>query len=540
MHVRVDLALTPAQAADPISLREHSALEAGIELEHISSVQVVRRSIDARARYAVVRIVADVYTNEEPPHPSPLIDGLRDVSTAPPCIVVGAGPAGYFAALELIEHGIKPIVIERGKDARTRRKDLRAIQQFGIVDPHSNYCFGEGGAGTYSDGKLYTRSHKRGSIDKVLRMLVEHGATSDILVDAHPHIGSNKLWTVVSNIRETIIRFGGEVRFGAHVVDFLFARTTHNTVGRGVSTEGMATKGTSIAGVMLAGGTEVQAQNVILATGHSARDIFRLCEHRGINVQAKPFALGVRIEHPQALIDEVQYSASANDPHLPAASYSLVCQADGRGVFSFCMCPGGLMVPSATSPGEIVINGMSMSRRDSPFANAGTVVAIEPEDWRGYSHAGPLAAMEYQAAAERAAFEANGDGSQRAPAQRLTDFLIGRVSPTLPKTSYIPGHASVEMRSILPPMVAERLALGVRRFGEMMRSYLTEKAVIVAVESRTSSPVRIPRDPVTLQHPSVLGLYPCGEGAGYAGGIVSAAVDGQNIARAVAQSHSGR
>ncbi len=529
MHVRVDLALTPAQAADPVSLREYAALESGIALDDISSVLVVRRSIDARARYAVVRIVADVYVNEEPPAQSPLLDALRDVSSAPSCIVVGAGPAGYFAALELIEHGIKPIVIERGKDVRARRKDLRAIQQFGIVDPHSNYCFGEGGAGTYSDGKLYTRSHKRGSIEKVLRLLVEHGASSDILVDAHPHIGSNKLWAVVRNIRETILRFGGEVRFDAHVVDFLFIGDPSPHEQTSVLTAA------TIAGVVLADGTEVHARNVILATGHSARDIFRLCVRRGIEVQAKPFALGVRIEHPQRLIDEVQYKASASDPLLPAAAYSLVCQADGRGVFSFCMCPGGLMVPSATSPGEIVINGMSMSRRDSPFANAGTVVAIEPDDWRGYSHAGPLAAMEYQAATERAAFEANGDGSQRAPAQRLTDFLTGKVSNTIPDTSYIPGHASVDMRTILPPMVAERLAFGIRRFGEMMRSYLTEEAVLVAVESRTSSPVRIPRDPVTLQHPAISGLHPCGEGAGYAGGIVSAALDGQNVARAIAR-----
>lgn len=522
MHVRVDLALTPSQAADAIAIRESAALEAGIPLADISHLQIVRRSIDARARYTVIRIVADVYSNEEPPAQRALLDDLHDVSAAPVCIIVGSGPAGYFAALELIEQGIKPIVLERGKDARTRRKDLRAIQQFGVVNPHSNYCFGEGGAGTYSDGKLYTRSHKRGSIEKVLRLLVEHGAPQDILVDAHPHIGSNKLWAVVSNIRETILRCGGEVRFDSHVVDFIL--------------DDSGIKGVVLADDCGMPGEVVMGKNVILATGHSARDIFHLCVRREIEVHAKPFALGVRIEHPQALIDEVQYSASASDPHLPAASYSLVCQVDGRGVFSFCMCPGGLMVPSATSPGEIVINGMSMSRRDSPFANAGTVVAIEPEDWRGYAHAGPLAAMEYQAATEIAAFESNGDGSQRAPAQRLTDFLAGKVSTTIPKTSYIPGHASVDMRSILPKMVSERLLAGVRRFGEQMKTYLTEEAVIVAVESRTSSPVRIPRDPKTLQHPSVSGLYPCGEGAGYAGGIVSAALDGQNVAKAIGQS----
>ncbi|MDZ4744949.1 MAG: FAD-dependent monooxygenase [bacterium] len=580
MHVRVDLALTPAQAADPISVREHAAMESGIAADDISSVQVARRSIDARARYTVVRLVVDVYANEEPPSASPLLDAFRDVSNAPACIIVGAGPAGYFAALELIELGIKPIVIERGKDARARRKDLRAIQQFGIVDPHSNYCFGEGGAGTYSDGKLYTRSHKRGSIDKVLRLLVEHGASRDILVDAHPHIGSNKLWTVVRDIRETILRFGGEVRFESFVTDFIITRkrqpstyaattisadattisadaatisadaatisadaatisadaTTISADAKTISVDAVpisADDEAAIEGVVLANGEEVRAKNVILATGHSARDIFRLCVQRGILVEPKPFALGVRIEHPQALIDEVQYSGSATDAHLPAASYSLVCQANGRGVFSFCMCPGGLMVPSATSPGEIVINGMSMSRRDSPFANAGTVVAVEPEDWQGYAHAGPLAAMEYQAASEIAAFESNGDQSQRAPAQRLTDFLAGKVSSTLPKTSYIPGHASVDIRAILPQGVSDRLLIGVRRFGEMMRSYLTEEAVVVAVESRTSSPVRIPRDPKTLQHPTIRGLFPCGEGAGYAGGIVSAALDGQNVARAL-------
>ena len=519
MHRRIELALRPSQAADPVDVRRMVASELGCSDDDLTSIRPVRRSIDARSRYPVVRLTVDAYVHEDAPVPPREVDRCLPADPTKRVLIVGAGPAGYFAALELLTQGITPVVLDRGKDVRARRRDLRAIQQDGVVNPHSNYCFGEGGAGTYSDGKLYTRSHKRGSISRVLQLLVDHGATPDILVDTHPHIGSNKLWAVVQAIRETILRLGGEVHFDTHVTGFAVRTTPERR----------------IAGVVCANGSEILADAVILATGHSARDVIDMCvEHDGA-IEAKPFALGVRIEHAQALVDEIQYHQSPRDPHLPASSYKLVCQSNGRGVFSFCMCPGGLIVPAATAPGEIVVNGMSMSRRDSPFANSGTVVAVEEDDWQPFAAHGVRAALEYQASVERAAFAATGDGSQRAPAQRLMDYLDGTVSATIPRTSYIPGHSSVDIRSILPAPVDARLRAAIREFGRMMPGYLTNDAVMVGVESRTSSPVRIPRDPVTREHTSVRGLYPCGEGAGYAGGIVSAALDGQNVAQSLMQ-----
>lgn len=520
MHQRIELPFTPSQAADPATIRAAVLQEVGVDPNLDATVHVVRRSIDARSRVPRVRITADVYVDEMPPSQELFCSRLRDADPNKRVVIVGAGPAGYFAALELLEHGITPIVLERGRDVRQRRRDLRAIQQDGVVDPHSNYCYGEGGAGTYSDGKLYTRSHKRGSIEKVLRLLVEHGATPEILVDTHPHIGSNKLWKVVQEIRETILRFGGEVHFEAHVNGFIVENDQ---------------AGKKLRGVRCADGREFIADATILATGHSARDIFARCVRDGIKIEPKPFALGVRIEHPQSLIDEIQYHQSPRDPHLPASSYSLVCQADGRGVFSFCMCPGGLIVPAATSPGEIVVNGMSMSRRDSPFANSGTVVAVEQADWEQRGHGGVFGALEFQAHVERTAFASNEDGSQRAPAQRLVDYLEGNVSTSIPKTSYIPGHVSVDMADILPPTIDDRLRSGIKQFASQMRGYLTNEAVVVGVESRTSSPIRIPRVKETYEHIEVQRLFPCGEGAGYAGGIVSAALDGQNVAKAIAQ-----
>lgn len=520
MQHRIEFPLTPSQASDPSFVRHMALQEAGEPSDSDATVRVVRRSIDARSRMPRVRIVADVYVGEKPPAERRYLDLLHPADPGKRVVVIGAGPAGYFAALELLEHGIMPVVLERGKDVRARRRDLRAIQQDGIVDPHSNYCYGEGGAGTYSDGKLYTRSHKRGSIEKVLRLLVEHGATQDILVDTHPHIGSNKLWKVVQEIRETIIRYGGEVHFDAFVNGFIIDTTAEGKVLRGVR---------------CSDGREFVADATVLATGHSARDIFARCVRDGIRIEAKPFALGVRIEHPQSLIDEIQYHQSPRDMHLPASSYSLVCQADGRGVFSFCMCPGGLIVPAATSPGEIVVNGMSMSRRDSPFANSGTVVAVEEQDWQTMGHGGVFGALEFQAHVERTAFASNEDRSQRAPAQRLVDYLEGRTSQNIPRTSYIPGHVSVDMTEILPPIIDDRLKSGIKQFAAQMRGYLTNDAVVVGVESRTSSPVRIPRHKESYEHVEVRGLFPCGEGAGYAGGIVSAALDGQNVAKAIAQ-----
>ena len=399
-------------------------------------------------------------------------------------------------------------MLERGKDVRARRRDLAALTQRHVVDPDSNYCFGEGGAGTYSDGKLYTRSTKRGDIAAILETFVAYGASPDIRVDAHPHIGTNKLPGIITRMREAIVGAGGLVRFGARVTDLV----VHDG---------------KIAGVVLATGEEVPAARVILATGHSARDVFELLHRKGIAIVRKDFALGVRVEHPQAIIDEIRYHAKVRDPHLPPASYSAVQQVDGLGVFAFCMCPGGIIAPCATAPEEVVTNGWSPSKRNNPFANSGIVVEVRaPADDPGDD---PLGGVRFQRALERAAWEAGGR-TQVAPAQRMLDFLEGRASSTLPACSYPPGITSQRIDQLLPPAIATRLQGGLRAFGRAMRGYLTNEAVVVAVESRTSSPVRIPRDPVTLEHPEVRGLYPCGEGAGYAGGIVSAAMDGVRCA----------
>jgi len=428
-------------------------------------------------------------------------------------IIIGFGPAGMFAALRLIELGIKPIIFERGKDVQSRRKDIRAIQQLGEVNPDSNYCFGEGGAGTYSDGKLYTRATKRGDVNRILSLLVQHGAQNDIMIDAHPHIGSNKLPKVVSNIRETIINCGGEIHFDSRVTDFVINQQ-------------------KIFGVVVNGKEEFLADAVILATGHSARDIFYLLHKKGIKIESKPFAMGVRIEHPQALIDEIQYHTSMRNPNLPASSYNLTCQIDEKGVYSFCMCPGGIIIPASTAPGELVLNGMSVSRRDSLYANSGLVVSIDENDWSEFKTHEVLAGLEFQKYVEKIAFESGGK-TQRAPAQRITDFVKGTISGSLPKSSYIPGTTSSPLHEILPPVVVNGLKKGLLEFGKKMKGYLTEEAQILAAETRTSSPIRIPRDGETLMHVEVKGLFPCGEGAGYAGGIVSAAIDGENCAEAV-------
>lgn len=515
----VELKLLPAEAASEDTIRSRAALEAGLHPSDIQHVQVERRSIDARGAQPYYRLRVSVYAGE-PWQPEPaLLSQLQPVHEASPVLLVGAGPAGYFAALELIELGFKPIVLDRGKDVRARRRDLRAIQQFGEVNPHSNYCYGEGGAGTYSDGKLYTRSLKRGNYTKALRLFVEHGAQSEILIDAHPHIGSNKLPNVVSNMRETILHYGGEVHFDAFVTDLLLID------GR-------------MAGVQLEDGREFLAPAVMLATGHSARDIYALLDRKGIALELKPFALGVRVEHPQPLIDKIQYRQSPRDEHLPASSYQLVCQVDQRGVFSFCMCPGGLVVPAATAPGELVVNGMSMSRRDSPYANSGTVVAVEPEDLLPYRSFGVFAALEFQKQVEQAMFRA-GDGSQKAPAQRMPDFVNRKLSADLPGTSYIPGLYPGPLHELLPAGIYQRLRVGMREFGKQMPGYFTEEANVIGTESRTSAPVRIPRNRETFMHEQVQGLFPAGEGAGYAGGILSAAMDGQNTARAIARFLNG-
>ncbi len=504
----VDLSVPPEIHGDhnEIKRRVGAALKTD---ESGLSMRIVRRSIDARRR-PVYRLKIEVVSEPDQMTSYPVIkERYGSVNHAEEVVIVGSGPAGYFAALKCLELGRRPIILERGKDVQARRRDLKNIQQASIVNPDSNYCFGEGGAGTYSDGKLYTRSKKKGPVQEVLQILVEHGADSDIRVDAHPHIGSNKLPKIISNIRATIEHFGGEVRFNHLVTDI--------SISNG-----------SIKGVTVNGKDRLNCRHLILATGHSARDIFRLLHRKQLALEAKPFALGVRIEHPQALIDEVQYNQRPRSSHLPPASYRLATEVKGRGVFSFCMCPGGLIVPAATSPGELVTNGMSLSRRDSPFANAGFVVAVAPEHLNIMKHFGELGGLEFQKRVEQNLWE-EGDGSQKLPGQRLMDFLQQKVSTELPGSSYIPGLISSSLHQSLPSDIYDHLNQGLRQFGKQMKGFLTNEAVVVAPESRTSSPVRIPRDQKTLMHPQVQGLYPCGEGAGYAGGIMSAALDGQMI-----------
>lgn len=429
-------------------------------------------------------------------------------------LIAGAGPAGLFAALRLIEAGVKPVILERGKDVRARRRDLAALNKTGIVNPDSNYCFGEGGAGTYSDGKLYTRSNKRGDINRILNIFVHFGAEDKIMIDAHPHIGTNKLPHIITAMREQIINSGGEVHFEQKVSAIQISNG-------------------AVTGVQTATGQVFEGKQLILATGHSARDIFIMLHQQNILLEAKPFALGVRVEHPQELIDSAQYHCSVRGEYLPPASYSLVEQVEGRGVFSFCMCPGGIIAPAATDPGELVVNGWSPSKRNNPFANSGIVVTVDESDFAPFAHHGPLAAMYFQQAVEKQAYHAGG-GNFVAPAQRMTDFVNKKISASLPECSYVPGLNSADLRSVLPQVVHQRLAGAFKAFGRKMKGYYTENAVLVATESRTSSPVRIPRNNDTLEHPQVAGLYPCAEGAGYAGGIVSAAMDGERVAAIIA------
>jgi uncharacterized protein len=480
-------------------------------------VSPIKRSIDARGKKVCVRFQCEIYDAKEgPPAASFRID-YPDVKNRRPVLIVGCGPAGLFAALKLIEAGYKPLIFERGKDVQSRRRDLASINKEHIVNPESNYCFGEGGAGTYSDGKLYTRSKKRGDVRKVLQNLVAHGAREDILYDAHPHIGTNKLPKLVAALRERIRNHGGEIYFDSRVDDLII-------------------RDGSACGVLLGSGEKVEGEAVILATGHSARDIFHLLDKKNILIESKPFALGVRVEHSQNLIDRIQYHCSVDrGAFLPASSYGLVHQASvegkERGVFSFCMCPGGFIVPAATAPGEIVVNGMSPSRRDSVFANSGIVVAVDENDFGSHKKYGALAGMMFQSDIERMACTLAG-GTQKAPAQRLVDFVEGRVSSTLLDTSYQPGLTSVDMKELLPRFIHHALRIAFKEFGKKMRGYYTNDAQVVGVESRTSSPVKIPRHSDTLEHPQIKRLFPCGEGAGYAGGIVSAAMDGERCAMA--------
>ncbi len=494
-------------------LKKKAAYLLHVDEKEINAIQVLRKSIDARKPQIFFNYKVAVYINEPLPKDSGYTFDYKDVSKAKEIHIIGFGPAGMYAALRCIELGYKPIVLERGKKVRERRRDLRAINQQHTVDEDSNYCFGEGGAGTYSDGKLYTRSLKRGDVRRIFENLVYHGATEQILIDAHPHIGTNKLPQIVENIRETILEYGGEIHFESRVVDFII-------------------KNNVLQALILKKGTDMNVNSVILATGHSARDIYYLLHKKDVVLQAKSFAMGVRVEHPQHIIDSIQYHCEGErNELLPAAAYSLVQQVKDRGVYSFCMCPGGFIVPAATAEGEVVVNGMSPSRRNNLYANSGIVVEINVEqDIPKYDHFGALKGLEYQKDLEKLAYTAGGR-SQTAPAQRLTDFVEGKLSVDLNDTSYQPGLKSAPLHSLLPKLIGSRLRTGFKAFGDKMHGYYTAEANIVGVESRTSSPVNIPRNE-QLEHPQIKGLFPCGEGGGYAGGIVSAAMDGERCAEA--------
>lgn len=531
MQQDIVLKLKPHEALDATVIHEYISKYAAVPINTITGFYPLKKSIDARSRQQIwINLTVKAFINE--PFISRTIDTVQFNQLpkhAKQVIVVGAGPAGIFAGLKLIELGIKPIVIERGKDVRARRRDLATLNKEGVVNPESNYCFGEGGAGTYSDGKLYTRSNKRGNINRILNLFVQFGAEEKILVEAHPHIGTNKLPHIITAMREQIIACGGEVLFEKKLVDFI---VTDN----------------ALKGIITADGDKLFADAVILATGHSARDIFELLHKKNILIEAKPFALGVRIEHPQAVIDAAQYHISnplntiARSEYLPPASYSLVEQVQGKGVFSFCMCPGGIIAPAATNVNELVVNGWSPSKRNNAFANSGMVVSVEMEDaikslkdsrFKSVSATNPLLLMYFQQLVEENSFKAGG-GKFVAPAQRVVDFCSNKPSTSLPDCSYLPGITSADMKKVLPPFIHTRLQEGIKAFGKRMKGYYTNDAVVVATESRTSSPVRIPRNEKTLQHPQIKNLFPCAEGAGYAGGIVSAAMDGERVAEMIA------
>ncbi len=532
MQQNITLKLTAANAANNAAVKRFAAEAAGVNEEAVTGFYIAKKSIDARSKTPYINLTLTVFIDE--PFVNRPVEKiiLHDVTHATHSVaVIGAGPAGLFAALKLIELGIKPIVFERGKDVRARRRDLALLNKEGIINPESNYCFGEGGAGTYSDGKLYTRSTKRGNVNRILNIFVQFGAEEKILYEAHPHIGTNKLPHIISAMREQIIQCGGQIHFETKVT-------------------GLQTQRDVLKGITLANGVTLPVEAAILATGHSARDIFTMLHQANILIEAKPFALGVRIEHPQALIDSIQYHCPINkgagsntltrDEHLPPASYSLVEQVNGRGVFSFCMCPGGIIAPAATAKEELVVNGWSPSKRNNPYANSGMVVTVDKADLAGlkgfaqhHNLQSPLALMHFQSWVEKAAFAAGG-GKFVAPVQRMADFCNNKVSSTLPQCSYVPGVTSASLQQVLPPFIHNALQNGFKAFGKKMHGYYTNEAVVVATESRTSSPVRIPRNADTFEHPQVKGLYPCAEGAGYAGGIISAAMDGENVAAMIA------
>ena len=531
MQQKISLKLLPIEAGNNSAVLESIARTTGAKLQDISGYHLLKKSIDARGKTVWINLTVTAFI-KEPFHQRALqIFDFKNVSnSSKKVVIIGGGPAGIFAALQLIERGVKPIILERGKEVRARRRDLAMLNKEGIINPESNYCFGEGGAGTYSDGKLYTRSTKRGDINRILNLFVHFGADENILYEAHPHIGTNKLPAIITAMRKRIIDCGGEFHFGKKVIDFTIERDKITTV-------------------KTSDGDEVHGDSFILATGHSARDIFILLHKKNIEIAAKGFALGVRIEHPQELINSIQYGKSNSlENNLPPASYSLVEQVDGRGVFSFCMCPGGIIAPASTAVNELVVNGWSPSKRNNPFANSGMVVQVEIEDiiksmedgkWKMENNS-PLLMMNFQKLIEQKAFHMGG-GKFVAPAQRMVDFTQGKFSSSLPKCSYLPGIQSALLEEVLPPFIHRKLKTAFKSFSKKMPSknqhhgYFTNEAVLVATESRTSSPVRIPRNEHSLHHPQIKNLYPCGEGAGYAGGIVSAAMDGERVALASCQ-----
>ncbi|HQV78906.1 MAG TPA: FAD-binding protein [Chitinophagales bacterium] len=528
MIKNISLELPPEVAFDEITF--HLYIQQYLQLNNVQSfhVQLLKRSIDARSRTIKVNIQATIYIDELPQNIFEFNPIYKNVSHAQQVIIVGAGPAGLFAALRLIELGLKPIILERGKDVQERRRDLANINKKNIVNENSNYCFGEGGAGTYSDGKLYTRSKKRGDIKRILEIMVQHGAPENILFEAHPHIGTNKLPKLIQAIRNTIIKYGGEIHFNTKVIDFIHQKNETKGVVS-IATEDVTQKIKEHLGI-----------SVLLATGHSARDIFSLLQSKNIQIENKPFALGVRVEHPQQFINSIQYHNNASHL-LPSAAYNLVAQialkTEQKAIFSFCMCPGGFIVPAATSQNEIVVNGMSPSKRDSLYANSGIVVAVDENDWKPHKEYGNLAALEFQKNIEHQAWQQAGK-TQAAPAQRLLDFVKDKASFELNETSYQPGLVATDMNTLFPDNIAYTLKEGFKIFGNKMKNYVSNNAQILGIESRTSSPVKIPRDKETLEHITMKRLFPCAEGAGYAGGIMSAAIDGERCAEAIAKKYA--
>ncbi|MCD7929981.1 MAG: FAD-binding protein [Tannerellaceae bacterium] len=514
MIKEIQLRVLPEQAANEQALKQVVSRETGEGTDSIKAVRILKRSIDARQRTIFVNLKVRAFINELPHEAEFPVVEYKDVSAGKPVVVVGAGPGGLFAALRLIELGLRPVVVERGKNVHDRRKDIAQISRQQVVDPESNYSFGEGGGGAFSDGKLYTRSKKRGSVDKILQVLCQHGASTAILADAHPHIGTDKLPGVIENMRQQILKCGGEVYFETRMDSLIF----HNGEVTGIETNT---------------GKEFRGP-VILATGHSARDVYYYLHSRQIPIEAKGIAVGVRLEHPQELIDQIQYHRKEGlGDYLPAAEYSFVARSGGRGVYSFCMCPGGFVVPAASGPKQVVVNGMSPSNRGSRWANSGMVVEIHPEDFPEYACHKELALLKFQEQLEEMCW-LTGGMKQVAPAQRMNDFIRKKNSSDLPVSSYTPGLLASPLHFWMPEFITSRLRDGFRQFGNRSRGFLTNEATMIGVETRTSSPVRIVRDRETLQHITVKGLYPCGEGAGYAGGIVSAAMDGERCAEAVA------